>query len=110
MPSARLELAQLSPLPPQDSVSTNFTTKAVFLLSGLREAPCGFGFQDRAEFTLKFAPFLNLTPQSDADYLDGICAAPEAGTAGVATAGAGAVTAAFSSTLPELAAGRTDPK
>ena len=110
MPSARLELAQLSPLPPQDSVSTNFTTKAVFLLSGLREAPCGFGFQDRAEFTLKFAPFLNLTPQSDADYLDGICAAPEAATAGVATAGAGAVTAAFSNTLPELAAGRTEPK
>ena len=110
MPSARLELAQLSPLPPQDSVSTNFTTKAVFLLSGLREAPCGFGFQDRAEFTLKFAPFLNLTPQSDADYLDGIWAAPEAATAGVATAGAGAVTAAFSNTLPELAAGRTEPK
>jgi hypothetical protein len=26
--SARLELAQLSPLPPQDSVSTNFTTSA----------------------------------------------------------------------------------
>jgi len=31
--TARLELAQLSPLPPQDSVSTNFTTSAlVFLL------------------------------------------------------------------------------
>ena len=29
VPSARLELAQLSPLPPQDSVSTNFTTTAV---------------------------------------------------------------------------------
>src|SRR5205814_3118113 len=28
VPSARLELAQLSPLPPQDSVSTNFTTSA----------------------------------------------------------------------------------
>jgi hypothetical protein len=27
---ARLELAQLSPLPPQDSVSTNFTTSAMF--------------------------------------------------------------------------------
>jgi hypothetical protein len=27
--TARLELAQLSPLPPQDSVSTNFTTSAV---------------------------------------------------------------------------------
>ena len=29
VPTARLELAQLSPLPPQDSVSTNFTTSAV---------------------------------------------------------------------------------
>jgi hypothetical protein len=28
VPSARLELAQLSPLPPQYSVSTNFTTTA----------------------------------------------------------------------------------
>ena len=28
VPSARLELAQLTPLPPQDSVSTNFTTTA----------------------------------------------------------------------------------
>ncbi|CAD9217008.1 hypothetical protein BCEN4_1010035 [Burkholderia cenocepacia] len=29
VPTARLELAQLSPLPPQDSVSTNFTTSAL---------------------------------------------------------------------------------
>ena len=29
MPTTRLELVQLSPLPPQDSVSTNFTTSAV---------------------------------------------------------------------------------
>jgi len=28
VPTARLELAQLSPLPPQDSVSTNSTTSA----------------------------------------------------------------------------------
>jgi hypothetical protein len=32
VPSARLELAQLSPLPPQDSVSTNFTTTADFCI------------------------------------------------------------------------------
>lgn len=31
VPTARLELAQLSPLPPQDSVSTNFTTSAYFI-------------------------------------------------------------------------------
>jgi hypothetical protein len=30
VPTARLELAQLSPLPPQDSVSTNSTTTALF--------------------------------------------------------------------------------
>jgi hypothetical protein len=33
VPSARLELAQLSPLPPQDSVSTNFTTTAAVFLT-----------------------------------------------------------------------------
>jgi len=37
VPSARLELAQLSPLPPQDSVSTNFTTTADFAFLGLHE-------------------------------------------------------------------------
>ncbi len=36
VPSARLELAQLSPLPPQDSVSTNFTTTAVVLHASRR--------------------------------------------------------------------------
>jgi hypothetical protein len=69
-----------------------------------------FWLSRQGEFTLKFVRFLNLALQSDANYLDGICAAPEAATAGAAAAGAGAVTAAFSSTLPELAAGRTDPK
>ncbi|CAG9211334.1 hypothetical protein BVI2075_520008 [Burkholderia vietnamiensis] len=34
MPTARLELAQLSPLPPQDSVSTNFTTSALRYCKG----------------------------------------------------------------------------
>jgi hypothetical protein len=32
VPTARLELAQLSPLPPQDSVSTSFTTSAVCVI------------------------------------------------------------------------------
>lgn len=36
VPSARLELAQLSPLPPQDSVSTNSTTTAFLRLKSLR--------------------------------------------------------------------------
>ncbi|GEM_PF-2300369 len=29
VPTTRLELVQLAPLPPQDSVSTNFTTSAI---------------------------------------------------------------------------------
>jgi len=37
VPSARLELAQLSPLPPQDSVSTNFTTTARVARQGAKE-------------------------------------------------------------------------
>lgn len=36
VPTARLELAQLSPLPPQDSVSTNSTTSAILLVSKAR--------------------------------------------------------------------------
>ena len=36
VPTARLELARLAPLPPQDSVSTNFTTSAIVSNSYLR--------------------------------------------------------------------------
>ena len=46
VPSARLELAQLSPLPPQDSVSTNFTTTAVFCRPDRHEESAIFGFPD----------------------------------------------------------------
>jgi len=35
VPTARLELAQPKPLPPQDSVSTNFTTSAYFKITAL---------------------------------------------------------------------------
>ena len=34
VPMAGVEPAQLSPLPPQGSVSTNFTTSALFVYSG----------------------------------------------------------------------------
>ena len=44
------------------------------------------------------------------NYLDGICAAPDAGKTGAGTAPAGAVTAAFSSTLPDVAVTRGVPK
>ncbi|MBY0409132.1 MAG: hypothetical protein K2Q97_03155, partial [Burkholderiaceae bacterium] len=45
-----LELAQLSPLPPQDSVSTNFTTTADFCMFILREEPCGICFLNSFAF------------------------------------------------------------
>ena len=40
--TARLELAHLSALPPQDSVSTNFTTSAVFLYQDGMRKPYGY--------------------------------------------------------------------
>ena len=56
VPSARLELAQLSPLPPQDSVSTNFTTTAAFRCLDCVRYLAVFCFRGRArvypEFTL----------------------------------------------------------
>jgi len=60
VPTARLELAQLSPLPPQDSVSTNFTTSAKrFILTGFGKAiQCKFDSNRslrRAYFGISFA-------------------------------------------------------
>ncbi len=53
VPSARLELAQLSPLPPQDSVSTNFTTTAALsCLDCVRCLAACIAFQLAYEFTL----------------------------------------------------------
>ena len=56
VPSARLELAQLSPLPPQDSVSTNFTTTADFLLPGWHEEPFGLLLSRQSEILLRKNP------------------------------------------------------
>ena len=79
-------------------------------MSKLREEPCGFGFQDSVQFTLKTGCFPTHSRNIGSNYFDGICAAPEAGTAGTTAAGAGAVTGALSNTLPELAAVRAVPK
>ena len=79
-------------------------------MSGLREEPCGFGFQDSVQFTLKTCLFLVHARNISSNYFDGICAAPEAGTTGKTAAGAGAVTGALSSTLPVLALVRAVPK
>ena len=113
MPSARLELAQLSPLPPQDSVSTNFTTTAAsYLHPDCERRLAALANPVPWEFTLKsfaFSPAKLLLAQA---YLDGISAAPEAATAGAgaALAGAcGAVAAAPCNTLPPLL-GRMFPK
>ena len=110
VPSARLELAQLSPLPPQDSVSTNFTTTAAFKCLNCVRPLADLAFQTDLEFTLKSPGISTITGNFGGNYLDGICAAPDAGVAGTTATGAGAVTAAPSSTLPELAAGRAAPK
>ena len=110
VPSARLELAQLSPLPPQDSVSTNFTTTAAFGCLKYPRALTDFAVQT----TLRVYPDLPLFPWGHSNYcafyLTGIWAEPEAATAGAdAGAAAGATTAAFSKTLPEVD-GRRLPK
>ena len=47
VPSARLELAQLSPLPPQDSVSTNFTTKAALSCLNCMRRLAALGSSDK---------------------------------------------------------------
>ena len=61
VPSARLELAQLSPLPPQDSVSTNFTTSAVVVSrpDSLRVAlrRCACSIRTTTEFTPNRRPY-----------------------------------------------------
>jgi hypothetical protein len=130
VPSARLELAQLSPLPPQDSVSTNFTTTAVFSCPDRMRNLQGLSLSE----LLRVYPENTSIPGPNriisawsACYFPGICAAPEAGATGTGTTaagefpgiwaegpeaagmGAGVVTAARSSTLP-LEAGRTLPK
>jgi hypothetical protein len=53
--SARLELAQLSPLPPQDSVSTNFTTTAAFNCLNCMRNLAASAFRTVLYFTLNFA-------------------------------------------------------
>src|SRR3954467_1724245 len=79
VPSARLELAQLSPLPPQDSVSTNFTTTAVSQLSGWLEAPCGYGSPASLIVSPDFMTcFGGSKPFSSRLYLAGMPVAAEA--------------------------------
>ena len=80
-------------------------------MSGLREAiPADLAFQTDLEFTLKSPGIWTGTSNFSGNYLEGICAAPDAGVEGTTAVGAGAVTAAPSSTLPEVAAGRAAPK
>ena len=95
VPTARLELARLSPLPPQDSVSTNSTTSAqelnyrsnlIFL-----QALC----VKNARYRIYFEAFSPGLPGTVA--APGIAAAPEASlpavdSAGASCSGAGAVT------------------
>ena len=52
VPTMRLELTRLSPLPPQDSVSTNFTTSALFVF---KCAIVAFFYDFGAVFPLVFS-------------------------------------------------------
>ena len=111
MPTARLELAQLSPLPPQDSVSTNFTTSALscnpvnqLLIAGNRfenKIITGlsslFNAQKRRNTKIYFG-----TSEPGADEATGAEPVAEAEAPSVAFA-AGAVTAAPPSTPAEVA-------
>ena len=124
VPTARLELAQLSPLPPQDSVSTNFTTSAALesaASAGMRiGSPGNSGFYPRLIYFFGIAP----APEDAAGAAEaateatggasttalaagigsgpGIAAAPDA-----AVAAAGALAAGRSRTLPVVALGRS---
>ena len=84
--TARLELAHLSALPPQDSVSTNFTTSAVLFCLNCMRKPGGFGFPD----SLAVYPESPYSPpgiRTKFRYLVGIWPAPEAAAAGAAGTG-----------------------
>jgi hypothetical protein len=111
VPSARLELAQLSPLPPQDSVSTNFTTTAALSCLNSVRRLAAFCSSDKARVYSEFPSDSEGIGQKQMVYFAGICAAPVGG--GVGTEGtsdaAGATTAAPSKTLPDEA-GRKLPK
>ena len=92
VPTARLELAQLSPLPPQDSVSTNFTTSAaVKTRSGWHEELRTELKEILTSIPQRSGPFAAMQhcPERDLAYFVGMAAAPEAATAG-AGAGTGA--------------------
>ena len=101
MPSARLELAQLSPLPPQDSVSTNFTTTARRFLPLLRPGlPKETSLPNHAEFYPQTIGFLPMGPVLGA-YLEAAGAGPEAATG----AGTGAALGTAPGTAPGAAPG-----
>jgi len=111
VPTARLELAQLSPLPPQDSVSTNFTASALscnpvnqLLIAGNRfenKIITGLSSLFNAQKARKAKIYFG-TSEPGADEATG--AEPAAGTdAPVVTFAAGAETAAPPSTPAEAA-------
>ena len=105
VPTARLELAQLSPLPPQDSVSTNFTTSAQRFFERFAQRIM------RTEQRKILARFEVLSALRQAPYLLGMAgAAPDAATGAAGAIGgaktvAGAAPGMASLTTGALAAG-----
>ena len=95
VPTVRLELTQLAPLPPQDSVSTNFTTSAISLLRERRELY-------NKPLTRSCAATKKSINRDHAAIYFGMSLAFESGTAGVCTGAAGTLwTGAESITLPD---------
>ena len=94
VPTVRLELTQLSPLPPQDSVSTNFTTSA------LRYCASGANYIS-SDWPGRALQQKNL-PDAGPSLYFGMSLVLESGAAGVGAGVAGAVCAgAESITLPD---------
>ena len=95
VPTVRLELTQLSPLPPQDSVSTNFTTSALrallrewrelYIKQFTRSCAAAKKSADRHATTIYFG--MSFAFESG---IVGVCA----GTAGAVCAGAESITLA----------------
>ncbi len=80
VPTARLELAQLAPLPPQDSVSTNFTTSAEARYSNLL---CVLPSMHSCSEHPNFFDYFGISAAWPAAFA-GSCAGAAAGAAGAA--------------------------
>ena len=85
VPTVGLEPTQLTPLPPQDSVSTNFTTSASLQAPGLQEESLAEQPRILARIARRSQGFC----RAGWAYFDGIAGVPEAAAAGICAPVAG---------------------